>query len=188
MRTLPPTIRPAAHGVRAAGRGAGSVVPRTLDHATRGAGVRRDCCAAVACQRTSPARGAAQPAGPAASRLAVALCLTLVMLPGCRHAGTSGVAEPGALQVSRYRVTEAQTVGMAYIMAEVTNPAREPVPAATITAVLRGAAGESVGTGSRPLPRLNPGESCVSSFAIATHGKHKDVEFTFSDAARRERP
>jgi hypothetical protein len=116
------------------------------------------------------------------------LALALALLPGCKRGAGNGVAEPGVLQVTRYRVTAAQAVGMTYIMAEVSNPARQTVPGATVSAVLRGAGGESLGTGSRPLPELNPGESCVASFAIASHGKHKDVEFAFTPPTRGKHP
>jgi hypothetical protein len=111
-----------------------------------------------------------------------------VLLPGCRRGAGNDVADPGALQVTRYRVTEAQSVGMTYIIAEVTNPAAQPVPGASLGAVLRGAAGESLGTGNQPLPPLKPGETCVTSFAIASHGKHKDVEFAFALPTRGKHP
>lgn len=116
--------------------------------------------------------------------IAAALALALLTQPGCRWRHARELADPGALEVTRYRVTEAEARGQTYIMAEIRNPASQPMAGATATAMLRGAGGETVGSQSLPVPRLKPGESCVVSFDLASHGKHKDVSFSFAAPSR----
>lgn len=156
-------------------------MPRTAPRRYGGPGGGRDAARSGAGAFPSGSRGwrPSSPGPGAAAGWLLVAALALLTQPGCRGRHGNGHADPASLEVARYRVTEAESRGQTFLMAEIVNPTGLPIAGATLTATLQGPGGEALGSQTRTVPRLKAGERCVISFAITARGKHKDVSFSF---------